>query len=498
MSASLSRRLIQVNVALLTAMIVMGAALTWGIFSLRTALTSASDEYEELQIVEQTVFYVNMARSATLQDPPDYDAAAERIELSMKRLDMFREFQSAEHAADEDHQDSEAESLEDVERELNELLSNIRENHAATQEQFDRVVVDLSRLASDTDVIEARRSAAGRSVTILIAVCSLCGLLVLGSIAAIGILYWSVVAPIKRVHAGVQRIASGTFGERLDEHGSREIEELSREFNQMAAELESLYTDLENKVREQSRELVRSERLASVGFLAAGVAHEINNPLNIMSGYAEMAQRWMKDLTPARKQEVLDALEMIRSEAFRCKEITKQLLSLAATGSTQRSKVDIPHLVEEVAQMLTGIPKYRDHAVAVRSEPNADSPVLAVPQEIKQVLLNLMVNAMESLPAGRGRIDVSTLRKNDHIEVTVRDNGCGMTPDALEHAFEPFFTSKPKNGTSGVGLGLSISHAIVRNHGGRIRAESEGPGKGSRFIVEFPVEREEKVNADGP
>jgi two-component system NtrC family sensor kinase len=325
-------------------------------------------------------------------------------------------------------------------------------------------------------------------------VAALAALVVLASMIASVVSYLSVMAPLKRLHLGVRRVASGAFEQRLEEDGSREFADLANDFNHMAAELAALYTDLEKKVRLKSHELVRSERLASVGFLAAGVAHEINNPLNIMSGYAEMAQGW---LDRARRDgnlaEVQEALEIIRQEAFRCKEITSKLLSLAAVGDSERSDVSLPRLINEVVQMVRGLRKYRDRAVVVEADPDADQPVLASAAEIKQVLLNLIINALEASPPAGGEAHATCRVSGSMIEVMIRDNGVGMTPEVRDRVFEPFFTARRDRGgqrTRGVGLGLSISHAIITSHGGKIRAESDGPDRGSRFTFELPIHRE--------
>jgi signal transduction histidine kinase len=259
----------------------------------------------------------------------------------------------------------------------------------------------------------------------------------------------------------------------------------------MASELSTLYAELERKVQVKSQELVRSERLASVGFLAAGVAHEINNPLNIMSGYAEMARGWLQSADHhGEVEQVRDALDIIRQEAFRCKDITDKLLSLA-TGETQRSQVSLPRLAGEMAAMLRGLRKYQDRSIIVQAEEAAHAPVRASAAEIKQVLLNLMVNALEAVPSGSGEVRVDCRRAAGMVEVAVSDNGEGMTPEVRERVFEPFFSARrsraAQHRSRGVGLGLSISHAIITNHGGKITAESGGPGLGSRFSIELPV-----------
>jgi len=125
--------------------------------------------------------------------------------------------------------------------------------------------------------------------------------------------------------------------------------------------------------------------------------------------------------------------------------------------------------------------------VLVEFKPDESMEVVANPTEMKQVLLNLTVNALEAVPPDRGEVRIGGRRSGEWVEVSVEDNGKGMTPETLEQVFEPFFTAKRGAGEPGTGLGLSITHAIVESHGGRIRAESSGPGKGSRFTVRLPA-----------
>ncbi len=497
----LARRLIFINLSLLAALAVLGAALAWSVYDMRHAVSSAADEYTELQLVEQAMYHCALAKSE-LSDPDSGSAdAAGELRIAIDALQRFREFQAEEEEADDEHQSRELMSAAEADRILREVL-------AAIEPMNERGGVDLqhmlaldaalhhfSELAADTDVAGAKAASAERTVTTLVVVAVLAALIALGSMLASAVCYWSVINPLKRLHTGVRRVAAGAFNERLDEAGSREFADLAGDFNHMAAELANLYANLESKVQAKSQELVRSERLASVGFLAAGVAHEINNPLNIMSGYAEMAQGWLDDAKRnGRLHEVQEALEIIRQEAFRCKEITGKLLSLASAGEAERGNVSLPRLANDVVQMVGGLRKFRDRTISVHADDDAAQPVRGSAAELKQVLLNLLVNALEAAPTVGGEVRIECRRAGSNVEVIVSDNGLGMSPDVLAHIFEPFFTTRrggaPSQRTRGVGLGLSISHAIIASHGGRLRAESEGPQRGSRFIIELPVARE--------
>ncbi len=317
----------------------------------------------------------------------------------------------------------------------------------------------------------------------------------------------ALVRPLLWLRDDMQRSAAREFREPVRPHGDREFKEVASYFNGLARELAQLYKSLEEKVIQKSRELVRSERLASVGFLAAGVAHEINNPLSVIAGYAELAAKSIRRIMlgpsaePATAPDAdveaeaeaeqlasaLDAQEIIRDEAFRCKEITSRLLSLARGGGDGRQSLCLDEVARQVTVLTKGLKNYRDRRVVLDFKPTERLEIVGNPTEMKQVLLNLTVNALEAVPGGHGEVKIGGRRTHEWVEVSVEDNGKGMSPETLEHVFEPFFTAKRGAGEPGTGLGLSITHAIVENHGGRIRAESAGPGRGSRFTVRFPV-----------
>jgi signal transduction histidine kinase len=231
--------------------------------------------------------------------------------------------------------------------------------------------------------------------------------------------------------------------------------------------------------------VVRSEQLASVGFLAAGVAHEINNPLASIALCAESLEDRTQELLKAEDPEhavIRDYLRMIQAEAFRCKEITGKLLDFSRSGDVKRTATDLRELVQGVIDMVGHLGKYQGKYIELLP----GEPVIAAinAQEIKQVVLNLLTNALESLDAG-GTVMVELGEHGGQAHLIVTDNGCGMTPDVLEHLFEPFFTRR-RNG-QGTGLGLSITYRIIEEHGGQIEAVSEGPGRGAQFRVSLPL-----------
>jgi two-component system, NtrC family, sensor kinase len=299
--------------------------------------------------------------------------------------------------------------------------------------------------------------------------------------------YLWVFQPIRRLHQGVMRVAQGDFNYRLKLVGKDEMAELADSFNKMAARFQEIKTGLDREVQQRSRELVRSERLAGVGFLSAGVAHEINNPLSAIAMAAESLESRLLELSPEAafagedRDLMRTYLQMIQREAFRCQQITRKLLDFSRGQDAPRSEQDLARIVADVVDMVGHMSKFRGHDVVF----DRSRPCRAVVNgaELKQVILNLTANALESME-GRGRLEILAEEHADEIVLTFVDSGCGMSPHVQENLFEPFFTAKTSG--RGTGLGLSISHRIVAEHGGRIQAFSEGPGKGSTFCVHLP------------
>jgi len=351
-----------------------------------------------------------------------------------------------------------------------------------TSEQFINAEIDAAREVIQGAQQRADRRRQGTIITVALATVALVALMILVSVW----LYRSVMSPLRRVRQGVRDVAGGEFRHRLDAEPDREFGELVDDFNDMAQQLDELYHQLSEKVEQKSRELVRSERLASVGFLAAGVAHEINNPLAIMSGHAEMSLRKLeKGADGDALNEARHTLEIVRDEAFRCKSIIEKLLTMAR-GESERSCVDLRQVVRDVIDLVRGLSRYADRDIDIDLG-DAPLPVMADANELKQVMLNLTVNALEATETDGGRVSIGGRRQRDDVVIQVQDNGGGMSEQTLSHVFEPFFSAKRGSSERGVGLGLSITHAIIESHGGHINAVSEGPGKGSRFIIELPA-----------
>ena len=308
--------------------------------------------------------------------------------------------------------------------------------------------------------------------------------------AAIGAAqYRSVVEPLMRLKDAVGRIASGNFGERVEGGGASEFADLAGKFNRMAEELEASYRDLQQKVEAKSRELVKNERLASVGFSAAGVAHEINNPLGIMTAHAELALGAAKRGDASAQEESTKALAIVCEEAFRCKRIVEKLLTLARSPLEAPAAFSLGELARETAKAVRAMPEYNGRKMVVEIAQGEAERIVARSGEIRQVILNLLFNALQATETG-GEVKVSVGKVSGAVELCVADTGRGMSAEMIEKLFEPFFTDARgkagSEGRRGTGLGLAIAHAIVARYGGEIFAKSDGVGKGSTMTVRFP------------
>jgi signal transduction histidine kinase len=304
--------------------------------------------------------------------------------------------------------------------------------------------------------------------------------------------YTWIIYPVRDLEQGVSRVAKGDFEYRIDLHSGDEMEDLAAAFDDMTARLRDMYRDLEHQVNERSRQLVRSERLASVGFLAAGVAHEINNPLHAIALCSEALEGRLGELlgrlaVAAKNQADFEVirkhLKTIQEEAFRCKAITERLLEFSRGGERKREPIGLDELVQSVLDVAQHLQNCKGKRIVF--EPAGRVVIWVNALEIKSVVLNLVVNALDSMEEG-GTLTIRLRQRGGRAELVFADTGCGMGPEVLENIFEPFYT-RSRTG-KGTGLGLTISHRIITQHGGEIDAASAGLNQGSTFTVRLPLQ----------
>jgi signal transduction histidine kinase len=482
---------------MIVGLLLVSAAAMWGINGLHQDYGVALARYQELrEIYGEVGSHLTTARELLVASPYGRGRAATQLDLAEHKLELLAA-QSSRLSSDP--QDVQARNeiqiaIAGAVRQLHtgpDLIADFDLNRSDTK-AVDEALLAMRTFASRVErTIQARQAdaSAKRNNTLLIVGC-VCGAVVIGAVG-LGILqYRSVVLPLNRLGQGVRKIAAGEFKQRLSEKSGREFVELANEFNRMAAELDEFYHRLEQKVADKSRQLIRSERLASVGYLAAGVAHEINNPLGIIAGYAEYSLEQIRKNQPLDAGELAKSFGVICDESFRCKDIIGKLLTLARPGNVARQEIDLAQVAAEVVSAAKMLPDCRDRDIIVAN--SAPARIDAVEAEMKQVVLNLVVNALQAVNPG-GQVQVEVHASDGFAELRVRDNGRGMTAQLLEQVFEPFFTDKKGVREPGTGLGLSITHAIVQGHGGSISASSPGPGQGSEFVVRLPAVAQRSV-----
>ncbi len=301
--------------------------------------------------------------------------------------------------------------------------------------------------------------------------------------------YRWIVRPLRVLIDGSRRVAAGCFNYRIRLNTNDEMAELAGAMNDMTARFQAIRDDLDRQVQERTKQVVRSEQLASVGFLAAGVAHEINNPLASIAICAESLEERVAEVLarqesvdPEEHAVITDYLRMVQTEAFRCKEITEKLLDFSRVGQVTRQDAELSELIQDVIDMVGHLGRYQNKHV--RFDRSEAVFCRVNPREIKQVVLNLLTNGLDSVDED-GYVHIAVKSHGGIAEIEFRDNGYGIEPGVIEHIFEPFFTRRRQG--QGTGLGLSITYRIVADHGGELEAHSAGAGRGATFRVRLPL-----------
>ncbi|MDO8947625.1 MAG: ATP-binding protein [Desulfocapsaceae bacterium] len=239
--------------------------------------------------------------------------------------------------------------------------------------------------------------------------------------------------------------------------------------------------------KEYQAQFYQAEKMATVGILAAGVAHEINNPLTAISGFAEGLRRRLGRIRGQVDDDMYDDFEeytdTIIKECLRCRDIVRSLLTFSRPVASSLQPVDLNHCIEDTLFILKHHFK-EQHKITVTTDLHADLPMIKGDEsQLKQVIINLLTNALDATGKG-GTIRIKTFPEEDGgAGLIVADSGCGIPQDVQDRLFEPFFTTKPTG--KGIGIGLSTCYSIVKNHNGEISVSSE-EGKGSSFCVRIP------------
>jgi len=290
----------------------------------------------------------------------------------------------------------------------------------------------------------------------------------------------SIATPIRTLEKITKKIAQGDFSESIEVKGKDELASLEVAFNQMEERLKNALWSLEHtieKLREKQAQLVEAEKLASVGKLAAGIAHEINNPLTSVLTFSNLMLEQCPPGDPRR-----DKLKLMARETDRARTIVRQLLNFGRETVIKPVRININQPVAEITDSLVAQDAFKGIDLEISLGENLPE-VHADPAQIGQVVMNILLNAIHSITPP-GRIGVATRLNERHVEIVFSDTGSGIPQEHLHKIFDPFFTTK--DAFKGTGLGLAVSYGIIKKHGGDIEVASE-TDKGTTFTVRLPV-----------
>lgn len=292
-----------------------------------------------------------------------------------------------------------------------------------------------------------------------------------------------IISPIDSLVNTVKKFSKGDLNESIVIKGSDELQALADEFEKMRLKLRESYVDLENKIEERTKalrdaqfQISHQEKMASLGLLAAGVAHEIGNPLTSISSMAQIIKRKVKD------QNFIEYLNTILKNIERIRKIVRELVDFARPSSYEAADTNI----NEVIRNAVGIVKYDRRAKSINIELELDNnlpTVFLVSDQLVQVFINILINAVDALSEDKNRIIIRSKKQVRDLIVQFEDEGIGIKPENISKIFEPFYTTKKVG--KGTGLGLSVSYGIIKNLNGRIDVQSEF-GKGSIFTISLP------------
>ncbi|MBN2645706.1 MAG: HAMP domain-containing protein [Desulfuromonadaceae bacterium] len=318
-----------------------------------------------------------------------------------------------------------------------------------------------------------------------------CVLLVLLFLALLLLTKRFIISPVNIILAHQRRLASGDLTGEIEVRSNDELGELAHGANDMTRSLKQSQDEirnwaatLENKVEKRTRQihemqssLARTERLASLGKLVAGIAHEINNPLTGILMFSSMAAD-----TPGLDKQVKDDLHTITRETKRCAEIVRGLLDFGRESIPKKVFASVNDILDKTLALVEHQSMFQD--ILIYRNYHEDLPEIEVdPNQLEQVFMNIVINAGQAMDTG-GVLTLETWQDEYDVVIKISDVGCGIASEDLERIFDPFFTTKDQQGT---GLGLSVSYGIIRNHGGTISVQSV-INVGTTFTIRLPLE----------
>lgn len=468
---AISRRLVLVMVLLLALPVSVAALAAIGLWRLDRILARIAEEYEEARMLQPIDRALSAAVALDAQGPEARAIATNALRDAEAALVRYLATQY-DSVATVEHQASESSHAAILLSRLQQLLSE--QGRSATplaqtaevrvlHSEFEAILDAADRAVESAH--QQARSARDATVTAVyaasLATTALC----------LGLVVWSTRSVSRRL-----RELHGT----LSVHAPGPQGPAPRDMGGVVTQIERMNGLLIQRIEESGRELLRRERLAGIGLLAADVAHEINNPMNAMLGLSELGLRTLEHgpLGESDRQELQESLRVVRREAMRCRGIIERLMSMVRSDR-QPSWFDATRLLRETVQVAQAARPDKANCfilagsgVSVRAYGPAD--------DVRQIMLTLLINAADAI-ASDGRIEVDATQTEQEIWLRVRDNGRGFT-EAMQQSFFTPFKSFSENG-AGAGLGLSIAQALADGMGASLRAFSDGPGRGSMFIL---------------
>lgn len=467
-----------ITMALLVLLPLSISLISWtGLKEMDQELLEVAEEFEETKSLQAVYTSLAIAAYALEQESPAFEDDA-LLQLN-RAEDALREYLAEQYrgVSSDDHQADESSRASILLREIGELIGQRWSEYTAQERLTHTVEIrdGLKALFADAeagvlDAPVAARSARQRTIGFVLVAC------ISSALICIAFSVWSTRGVFRRLRELRDAMASDS---------SSKPGSAPRDVPGMVTQIEELNRRMIERMEEKNRELLRRERMAGVGLLAADVAHEINNPLNAMLGLTELSLRTTgtDQIDENARKELHESLTVIRREVLRCSGIVKRLMAMVR-GSSTPQRTDATRILMDSVSIAKAARPDRDHCF-VSTGNSKPVHVMVPPDDLRQILLTLLINAADAVD-NDGRIEYDTVETDREVWLRIRDNGRGFSASTQANFNVPFSTTRHAEG--GTGLGLSIAHTIATDIGVEIRAESKGPGCGSTFVIAIPAQ----------
>lgn len=446
-----------------------------GLWTMEQKLDSVSEEYTEARMLQPIDADLSGAIVAIRQDDPGLLPIADQFLQDAKEKLVRYLATQYESVASEAHQAEESGHASALLERLDALVSLEWSEAPMTEriELAESVRSDLNTLYMDADqgVRSAQESAlrTQRATLWLVIIASMASAAICISLSV-----WSGHSVNRRLREMHRNLASQSLSGQLTP---------PREIGGVVSQIEEMNLRMIEKIEESGRELLRRERMAGIGLLAADVAHEINNPMNAMLGLSELALKAVEGgpVDESARRELQESLRVVRREALRCRSIIERLMAMVRSDR-KAHWFNTSRLLHETVQVARAARPDKAHCFIVNPD-GAEMQVFAPPDDVRQILLTLLINAADAIDEN-GCVEIDATQTDHETWIRVRDDGRGFTASMKATFFTPFHSHREDG--KGAGLGLSIAQALAEGMGASIRPISEGLGKGSLFVLAIP------------